>query len=229
MDTILLEVSTRKPTEKSKALRISGRIPAEYYGLGQKNQSLHMDYQSFRKVFEKAGENTIIELSSEGKKIPVLVHAIQYNPVSDAIAHVDFVHVDMQKEVTTSVKITVVGIAPAVKNLGGVLDILKHEVKIKCLPKDLIHEVQVDVTSIVDFHTSIRVKDLKVPTTIKLLDAPEDTVVTATPPRAEEVATPAAAAVPAEGAAAAGAPGAPATGATPAAGAVAAPAKDAKK
>ena len=228
MDTILLEVNERKPEEKAKALRSRGRIPAEYYGLGKKNKSFDMDYQGFRKVFEKAGENTIIELSAGGKTFPVLVHAIQYNPVSDSITHVDFVHVDMQKEVVTSVKIVVTGTAPAVKNLGGVLDILKHEVKIKCLPKDLIHEILVDVTPIVDFHTSIRVKDLKVPSTIKLIDSPEDTVVTATPPRAEEVAAPVAAVVPAEGATATGAPGAPAAPAA-ASPAAAAPAKDAKK
>lgn len=225
MDSFVLETFPREASQKSKAIRASGKVPAEYYGRGQKNISFQMDYQKFKKIFLKAGENTIIELAVDGKKLPVLIHEMQYDPISDDISHVDFIHVDMDKEVTTSVKVTILGIAPAVKNLGGILDVQKHDIKIKCLPKNLIHSIEVDVSSIVDFHTSIHVKDLKVPSTIKILDNMEDTVVTATHIKVEEE-KPAAAAT-AEGAAAAGAegaaPAAGAPGAAPAAGAAGAP------
>lgn len=229
MDNLVLEAQTRQLTDKAKHIRLKGLVPAVYYGRGQKNHHLSLNYQQFRKVFASAGENTIIELSVEGKKIPVLVYNIQTDPVSDAISHVDFIHVDMEKEVTTSVKVTFVGIAPAVKNLGGILDVHKHEIKIKCLPKDLIHNIEVDLAPIVDFHTSIHVKDLKVPSTIKILDNPEDTVVTATHIKIEEE-KPAATVAPAEGGAAAGAAGtAPAAGAAPGAPAPAPAGKEGKK
>jgi large subunit ribosomal protein L25 len=216
MDAFVLEALARDTAQKGKVLRSSGRIPAIYYGRGRPTVALSLDYQKFRKVFEKAGENTIIDLAVENKKFPVLVHEVQYDPVSDRFAHVDFIHVDMEKEVTTTVKIVCVGICPAVKNMGGILDVLKHEVKIKCLPKDLIHSMEVDISPIVDFHTSIHVKDLKIPPGIKILDNADDTVVTATPIKVEEEAPkPAEAvpgAVPTEGAAApaagAGAPAA---------------------
>lgn len=220
MDSLLLEAAPRDMAQKGKAVRASGRIPAVYYGRGQPSLTLVLDYQKFRKVFQKAGENTIIELAVDSKKFPVLVHEVQYDPISDRIAHVDFIHVDMQKEVTTTVKIICIGICPAVKNMGGILDVQKHEVKIKCLPKDLIHSIEVDVSPIVDFHTSIHVKDLNVPASIKILDNPADTVVTATHQKVEEEVKPAETA-PAEGAVAAGvaagtpgaAPGTPAVGA----------------
>lgn len=227
MQTFTLEAEKRPTGIKPKHMRVAGKIPAVYYGAGKENLSLALSYQMFRKVFEKAGESSIIDLMVDGKKHPVLVHDMQFDPVSDAVSHVDFIHVDMDKEVTTSVKVIVVGVAPAVKNLQGILDVQKHEIKIKCLPKDLIPSIEVDVSGIVDFHTSVHVKDLKIPSSIKVLDNAEDTVVTATPPRAEEEVKPAAeAAAPgAEGAApAAGAEGA--AGAAPAAGA---PAKEAKK
>lgn len=188
MDTPVLEASERNSSIKAKTIRLSSRLPAVYYGRGRPALSLSLDYQSFRKVFEKAGQNTIIELSVDGAKNPVLVHDVQFDPVSDQISHVDFMHVDMTKEVTTSVKVVIIGVAPAVKNLGGILDIQKHDIKIKCLPKDLIHEIQVDVSSIVDYHTSIHVKDLKIPPAIKILDRPDDTVVTVVPPKIEEEA-----------------------------------------
>lgn len=211
MDSLVLD-AIKRGQGKARDLRTKGLIPAVYYGKSQANMSLALAYQAFKKIFDKAGENTIIELNVDGKKIPVLVYDIQYDPVSDRISHVDFIHVDMQKEVTTSVKVVIIGTAPAVKNMGGILDIQKHEIKIKCLPKDLIHGIEVDVTPIVDFKTSVHVKDLKVPSTIKILDNMEDTVVTATPPRAEEETKPAetaAAAVP-------GAEGAVVQGAVPA-------------
>lgn len=234
MESILLEAAPREAQTKGKHLRIRGLVPAVYYGRGQTPKTLQMNYQAFKKVFDKAGENTIIDLSVDGKKAPVLVHEVQYDPVTDAVSHVDFIHVDMQQEVTTSVKIVVLGIAPAVKNMGGILDVQKHEIKIKCLPKNLIHSIEVDVTPIVDFHTSIHVKDLKVPSTVKILDNMEDTVVTATPPRAEEETKPAeAVAAGAEGAAAGVAPAAgaaaPVAGAATASGAAAPAKKEAKK
>lgn len=230
MNNVVLEVSQRDANKKTNAVRSSGRIPAVYYGKGKKNMHLEVENNKFKKMFSSAGENTVIDLSIDGKKTPVLIHEVQYDPISDAVSHVDFIHVNMDQEVTTTVKVTIVGIALAVKDMGGILDVQKHEIKIRCLPKDLIHTIEVDVTPIVDFRTSVHVKDLKLPSTIKILDNMEDTVVTATPPRAEEVEVKPAEVAPVEGAAgatsAAGAApvaGAPVAGATPAAG------KEAKK
>lgn len=198
MDTLVLEAQSRQIENKPKHLRATGCLPAIYYGQGKKNRLLALNYQKFKKVFDKAGENTIIDLLIDGQKVPVLVYDVQYNPVSDRISHVDFMHVAMDKEIITSVKVTFTGVAPAVKNMGGILDVHKHEIKIKCLPKDLIHGIEVDLSPINDFHTSIHVKDLKVGALVKILDNPDDTVVTATPVKVEEE-KPAAAAVPAEG------------------------------
>lgn len=184
MQTFTLEVNPR--SEKARALRGKNMIPAVYYGRQKKNLSLACDYQTFRRVFEKAGENTIIELQFGKEKLPVLVHDIQYDPITDRISHIDFIHVDMEKEIVANVSLNFAGIAPAVKDLGGILTIQKHEVKIKCLPKDLIHNIDVDISGIVDFHVVIRVKDLKVPAEIKLLDDPELTIVTAIAPKEEK-------------------------------------------
>lgn len=231
METIILEAKKRslRGSRNASRLRTSGSVPAVYYGGSVEPAALQIDSRGFRKVFEKAGENTIVQLNIEGKEFPVLVHDVQYDPVLDIVSHVDFLHVDMQKEVTTNVKVVIAGVAPAVKNLGGILDVQKHEIKIKCLPKDLIHSIEVDVSGIVDFHTSVHVKDLKVPSTIKVLDNPEDTVVTATVIKIEEE-KPALTAEVAPGApVAAGAEGASAASAS-AATAEAAPAKkEAKK
>lgn len=196
---LVLEAARRETGVRPKSVRAAGRIPAVYYGQGKPSLSLQLDYQTFRRIFEQAGENTLIELSVDGEKYPVLVHDVQFDPVTDNFAHIDFIHVDMQKEVITSAKVNVVGEAPAVKNLGGILNILKKEIKIKCLPKDLIKSVDVDVSGIVDFSTVVRVGDLKVPSAIQVLDKPDSAVATVVAVKAEEEEKPAEAAVVAEG------------------------------
>lgn len=210
----------KRGTAVAKNLRREGKIPAVLYGAGKEAVHLSFDYQSFRKLFAIAGENTIIEVEVEGRKHPALVYDVQFDPVSDRISHVDLYLVDMTKKVEASVPVKLVGEAPAVKELGGILILQKHEVTIRCLPKDLIHEIEADVSSLIDYHHSLHVSDLKVPPAIEILDDSGDAVANVKPVKVE-VEEPVAAA-PAEGAASvegAAAPveGAPAEGAAPAA------------
>ncbi len=187
MDTITLEVQTRNKNEKAKDLLKKDLIPIEYYGHGVENKSFQVDYQTFRKVFRKAGYNTIIDLVVDGKdRYSVIVQEIAQDPVSDKMVHVDLINVRTDEELHTAIPLEFTGIAPAVKELAGVL--VKHleEIDVKCLPKDLIHSVTVDLSVIVDFNSYVRVKDLKVPATIHVLNPLDDVVVTAVPPRAEE-------------------------------------------
>ncbi|MBP9718730.1 50S ribosomal protein L25 [Candidatus Gracilibacteria bacterium] len=220
MNTFVIDAQARTSGEKAKSLRSKNKIPAICYGTVSPQMTVSFDYQAFKKIFDKAGENTIVELNVDGKNYPVLIYALQFDPVTDRISHVDLMQVDMTREVTANVKLNFVGVPPAVKNLGGIMDVKKHELKIKCLPKDLLHTIEVDVTVIEDFHTSIHVSDIKVSQGIKILDGMSDTVVTVSPVRVEKETTPTtAAATPEAGAAAtaAGAAGTPAAGAAPAA------------
>lgn len=187
MDIVKLTVQPRDKTVKAHALRRRDMIPAEYYGHGIANESLQMDYQTFRKIYRHAGENTVIDLEIEGGgKKKVLVHRVDYNPVSDRFTYVEFINVRMDEEVTTHVPIILEGQAPAVKELSGVLVQNLDELEIRCLPGDLIHELTVSVESLVDFNAAVHVSDIKVPEKITVLTEPETTVATVTPPREEE-------------------------------------------
>lgn len=182
-----MDVKSREKGVEAKKLLSSGSIPIEFYGKGVKNMSLQVDYQAFRKLFRVSGSNTVISLNiDDGKsKVDTIVHEVSYHPVTDEIVHVDFVKVKMDEYIYTKIPIVLSGIAPAVKELGGTLTHNLDELEVKCLPGDLIHNLEVDITPIVDFNVFIRVKDLNVPDTLEVLDNPEDIVVTVVPPRVE--------------------------------------------
>lgn len=216
MDTMTLEVQSRSLESRARDLLNSNLIPAEYYGRGVANKSLQIDYQTFRKLFRFAGTNTVIELNVDGKeKVNVLVHDLQRDPVSDLITHIDFVNVRMDEEIHTHIPLEFVGVSKAVKELGGILVHHLDEIEVKCLPKALVHNIEVSLDPLVDFHSFVRVKDIVLPPGITVLDNLEDVVVSASAPRVEEEAV----APAAEGVAAGAAAGAvaPVEGAEPAA------------
>lgn len=182
-----LELGARDKGARARDLLASSLIPCEFYGKGVENMSLQVDYQTFRKVFRVAGTNMILALKVEGKDpVNALVHEIQYDPVTDMIKHIDFMNVRMGETLHTKIPVELVGVAPAVKELGGMLMHHLNEIEVKCLPKDLIHKIEVNIESLVDFHVAIKVQDLKVPSTLEVLNDPEDMVVTAIAPRVEE-------------------------------------------
>ncbi|MEK7127067.1 MAG: 50S ribosomal protein L25 [Patescibacteria group bacterium] len=221
MQSVLLAVQNRGQELNAKKAVSMGKIPAVCYGKGLKERSFMMDYQVFRKVFRQAGENTILELDVEGKeKLNVLVHDVQQDPVSEKIIHVDFINVKMDEVIRTNIPVVVVGVAPAIKELGGILMHRLDEIEVKCLPKDLVHNIEVDVSSLVDFRTSIRVKDLIIPAGITVMSGQDEVVATVVAPTKIEEEVPVVAAA-VEGEAVVGAEGAVVEGGAVAEGAAA--------
>jgi len=183
--------------KKIKSLRKKGIIPAVVYGSGHKPISIQIDYKEFEKIFEKAGESTLINLkisakggsASGGENKNVLIHDIAKDPVSGRFIHIDFYQVRMDKAIKAEVPLVFVNESPAVKTLEGILVKNITEVEVEALPKDLPHEIKVDISVLDSFDKHIRVKDLILPQGVKLhLDA-DEVIVSVTPPRKEEVPT----------------------------------------
>lgn len=222
MDTLVLEAQTRDINVKPSSLRRLKQIPAVVYGPGNEPFTISMEYQSFRRILKEAGESSLIDMSLDGKKsFKVLVQDVQFNPISDVIDHVDFLNVRMDRLLTTSIPVEVTGIAPAIKDFGGVLSMTHHEIQVRCLPGDLLKSVVVDVSGLKTFQDVIHVRDLQVTDKIQIMLDADEPVITILPPRKEDEAATAAAAAtaatPAAGAPAAGAAATPAAAKAPAA------------
>ena len=146
--TTAIPLST-KPRDTAKPLAKDFRqqepVPCLLYGHNVKNQSLVCDYQDLHNVFVKAGENTLIGLEAEGKSISVLIHQVDFHPVSGRFIHVDFYAPDMTKEITTNIPIRTKGESIGVKDGGGILITHRKTITVKSLPKDLHHEIAEDL------------------------------------------------------------------------------------
>jgi len=173
--------------KKVKALRKQGLIPAELYGHGLENIHLSVPAKDFSKLFKEAGESTIINLNLENKKLPVLIHEVSVDPLSDQIIHIDFYQVKMDEKITTSVPLEFIGEAPAVREKEGILVKAMQEVEVEALPADLPARIEVNLDELSEIGMSIYVKDLKVAKGVEILVEPETVVATVTEPVKEEV------------------------------------------
>lgn len=170
-----------KRTERGKrvrALRARGVLPAVVYGPKEETTSLSLSCKEFEKVFREAGESTVITLSGLDEDKDVLVQDIAYDPVTSVPLHVDFYAIEKGKKVMVHVPIEFVGEAP-VEKIGGVLTKVLHELEVEAMPKDLPHEIIVDVSSLAEFGSHITVADIQVPSGVTVRNDPEETIVVA--------------------------------------------------
>lgn len=178
MEMLVLEANLRDATVKSRKIRKADKIPSVCYGKGFDPMALQVDYQSFRKIFRQAGSSQVINLSVDGKKVPVLVHDIAYDSITDNFEHVDFLQVNLKEKVKANVPVEVEGEAPAVKNFNGVVSISKHEIEVECLPMDIPHEIRIDISKLENIGDSIHISDLKLGDKVEILDDLEEVLVT---------------------------------------------------
>lgn len=175
--TLHADVRTERG-KRARALRARGILPAVLYGPKEEAVALSLSRLAFEKVFREAGESTVITLSGLDEDKDVLVQDIAYDPVTSAPLHVDLYAIEKGKKVTVNVPLEFIGEAPVVK-LGGLLTKVLHELEVEAMPKDLPHQIEVDVSSISDFDSQITVAEIVAPTGVTILNAPEEVVVVA--------------------------------------------------
>ncbi len=171
-----LKVSKRESSEKTEEVRAAGLIPAVLYGPKEAPQSIKVLASEFEKAFREAGESTIVTLEVDGAEHETLIHDVDFHPVKGNVLHIDFYVVEKGKKVTVHVPLEFTGVAPAEKTLGGTLMKVMHEIEIEAMPKDLPHEIEVDISSLVDFESQIHASDIKLPSGVSLVTEAEEVI-----------------------------------------------------
>ena len=183
-----LKASVREITgRKTKDLRRENIIPAVVYGHGIESLSVQVLLSDFEKAFKQAGESSLIDLKIKGQDDrKVLVHAIQYHPLTDKVEHVDFYQIKEGEKIIVEVELEFTGSSRAVKDFNGILIHELDKIEVECLPQDLIRSVEVDLSRLSELNDVIRIGDLKMPENIKILSDPESSVVAVKAPKIVE-------------------------------------------
>lgn len=197
---------------KVKNLRKEGILPGNVSGKKIKSEAVQVNLKDFEKIFKEIGETGLLTLTVGADEKPVLIHNLQYHPITDEPLHVDFLQVDLKEKVEADIPVEMSGESPAEKQALGTVVQYINEIKVEALPGDLPEKFEVDISTLAEVDQSIFVKDLKYDKSkIEIKGDLEAILAKVEPPQKEEVVeapAPVEGEVPAEG-------GAPAEGETP--------------
>lgn len=185
MKELNLTVERRDGTGKGNAgrMRAAGEIPAIVYGPNSDPIPVKVKYQTLYRLMHGIPLNTIINLKIEGAKgaaRKVLIRNLQKDPVTGNLLHLDFHHIPLDKPITLTIPVRTVGVPVGVKDFGGIVEHIRREVDISCLPTDIPGEVDVDISAL-SIGESVHVSDLKIEKA-KILTDPSRTLVTVVAP-----------------------------------------------
>ena len=193
---IVVEVEKRLTTGKNAAnrLRANDQIPAVLYGGGRDMEtwSLQVPRKTLANLLNKGLHgNAIFKLNLKGtdQTRHVMIRDLTLDPVSRKMLHVDFVRVLLDRKLRVKSEIAIEGVPSGVKNAGGILNIVTHEILIECLPADIPESVKIDVSAM-EIHDSFRIQDLKLGDKITVLEKADRVLLHVGVPKAEEVAAP---------------------------------------
>jgi large subunit ribosomal protein L25 len=168
--TLTAQTRLEKGKESARKLRKNNMIPAIFYGPGIDPLMLTVDSSELSRIMKKsAGENIIlglqIESDSGSDTKMVMLKELQTDPIKDSYIHADFYEVSMNKEITIDVPIRLINTPVGVTN-GGILQHVRREMTISCLPGELVESLDIDVSGL-DIGESLHIDDINLPEGIK--------------------------------------------------------------
>jgi large subunit ribosomal protein L25 len=189
-----LEAIARDSFGKNEArrLRREGKVPAVLYGGDTKGATpIAVEPRALLKILHsESGQNTLIALKLGGASdTRVLVKDFQLDPVTHHMLHADFYRVAMDKVIQVTIPVTVQGEPKGVKQQGGILEFIRREIVIECLPGDIPEHVDIDVSELM-LHQGIRVRDIATDPKWKPVTEGDAMLVHVIMPKAEEAPTP---------------------------------------
>jgi large subunit ribosomal protein L25 len=166
-------------------IRKEGNVPAILYGAKKENKSIFLSEIDLLKTIKDVGRNGVISLDVNGNTQNVILTDYQIDPLKNGFVHVDFLEVDMAKEVTANVNVNLVGDAAGVKE-GGVMQQSLFELSIAAKPADIPPSLDVDVSNLQVAET-ITVADIKALGNFTVNHEEDEVIASILPPRQEEV------------------------------------------
>lgn len=189
MNNIELTAETRNATGNSpaRALRREGRVPAILYGPDSEPVMLSVNTFDMENIIKEGSVGrSIFNLAIDGGKNTraAMIKELQMHPVNHDILHIDFYEVSMKRKVKVNVPITTTGQSVGVE-LGGMLQIVRRDLEVYCLPNAIPEEILIDITDL-DIGNSVHVEDLSLAGDVEIPHDVNFTVLTCLSPKMAE-------------------------------------------
>lgn len=180
-----VEPRTKVGTTGSNALRHAGKIPAVIYGHGTPPEHLAIDAHAFEDLLHRGGRNAIVTLTGGTKRDETaLVRVVQYHPLSRRVIHADLQRVSADETIASKLAVVTVGVPRGIRELGGVMDVVTHELEIEGPANRIPENLEIDVTEL-GLHEHVTAGDVALPDGFKMLTPADTTVVSIEPSRTE--------------------------------------------
>jgi large subunit ribosomal protein L25 len=189
LEQININATVRKTTGNSPArgMRRAGQMPAVLYGPTTEPILLSVNIKELEQILKKGNIGSIIFnlVIQNGQKItkPAMIKELQSHPVSGNYLHVDFYEIDMKRKINVMIPVVAKGKAKGVE-LGGMLQVVRRELEVLCLPGDIPHAIEIDITDL-DVGEAVHIEDLKLGDNIEFVADPNLAVVTVLSPKME--------------------------------------------
>lgn len=199
--TLKLELREKPGTIGSRKVRHQGRIPGVIYGHGEKPLPVAIEARELGELLHGGRRQNIIDIQLDGKTDTAMVRDMQLDPVTRRVLSVDLQRISRSDIITAEVPIVTIGIAVGVREQGGMMDLVTHEIEVRGPADKIPQEIRVDVSELT-MNDNISAGELQLTEGIRLITPPDTTIVAIEAPRAEEAPAVVAAPEGAEGAAA---------------------------
>ena len=168
-----------------RSLRRQGMLPANVSGHNRESLAIQIDAHAFEQMLKDHGSSTLITLNITpgGIKDTALIARVEHDPVSRAIQHVDFRHVELSEPIRARVPLHLEGESPAVRIENGVLLHPIDTIEVEALPTNLPEALTLDLSGLTELGSSLYARDIKAPSKVTILTNPDEVVVTIQAPR----------------------------------------------
>jgi large subunit ribosomal protein L25 len=194
MSTVLVaEPGRHTGSANARRMRREDHIPAVVYGQGMDPIKITVVRRDLRLALSgPAGVNTVLDLTVDGNVYPAIVKEMQRHPVRRTVAHVDFLQVNLNEEITIAVPVRLEGEAKAVIAEGGLVDPAVDTIEVRTTPRNIPNEIVIDVTDMT-MDTVITLGEIELPAGVTAIADPDTAIVTVLVTREEELPEPEAA------------------------------------
>lgn len=191
METVALKAHMRDTRGKgaARALRRTGRIPAVLYGRKTPATPVSVELRSLEAILREGTGNVFIDLNIEeeagAKPHTVMIKDMEIHPTYRDVLHADFYEVDMSRKIRADVPVVAEG-TPAGVEEGGILQVIRRELEVWCLPNKIPEEIVIDVSHL-GIGDSIHIEEVPADEGVEYPHEVDFTVITVASPAMEQV------------------------------------------